>query len=325
MSYYDTQLKINIGLRDSLIGDPGRGLFFDIPREFVLMRPELNLMEGIREEAEKYFNDNGIPFWNTGAKRPKGVNKPTGHMLSSQVACINHLLFFQHHQDIATAILKGIDNNVKTALRLDNDKPDHGFVSLEVIGKEPHYLNERNHSRGANATSIDAAMLAEMNDGTRKIFFIEWKYVEEYKGDKSKFIEEGGDKRKATYLPLLQREDCPIIVSKLNDTFIEGIFYEPFYQLMRQTLLAHEMTKAKDFGATDYIHLHLIPTNNKELKLENTSKGILKGATLEETWKNLLKSPAKYKAIGPKDFLEPARHIPNAATAIKYLEQRYWN
>lgn len=55
-------------------------------------------------------------------------------MLSSQVACINHLLFFRHNQDIATAVLKGIDNNVNKALRLDNDKTDHGFVSLEVIG-----------------------------------------------------------------------------------------------------------------------------------------------------------------------------------------------
>jgi hypothetical protein len=325
MSYYKTQLEKNIRLRDMLTGDPGQGLFFDIPRDFVLMKPELNIMEVSRDKVEKYFIGNGIPFWNTGEKRPKGVIKPTGHMLSSQVACINHLFFFRDNQNIATAILKGIDSKVKTALHLDNDKTDPGFVSLEVIGKEKKYLGERNHSRGANATSVDAVMLAELEDGTRKLFFIEWKYVEEYIGKQSKFIEKGGETRKATYLPLLLKDDCPIMISELTDKFIEGIFYEPFYQLTRQTLLAHAMTKGKDFGATDYIHLHLIPTDNKELKFENTSRGILEGATLEEVWKKLLKSPEKYQAIDPKVFLGPARQFPEVSVAINYLQQRYWD
>ncbi len=324
MSFYERQKEKCIGLRDKLTGDPGQGLFFNIPREFVLMQPELNLMKAVRIEAEIYFSDNKIPFWNTGETRPIGINKPSGHMLSSQVACINHLLFFRHNQNIATAILKGVDKNVKTALRLDNDKTDQGFVSLEVIGKE-NYLNERRHSRGAHSTSVDAVMLAEMKDGSRKLFFIEWKYVEKYSGKQSKFIDKGGKTRKVTYLPLLSKEDCPIKISELNDKFIEGIFYEPFYQLLRQTLLAHEMIKAKDFGATDYVHLHLIPTENKELKLVNPSRGILTGSTLQETWSNLLKSPEKYRAIDPRDFLEPARHIPDAMVAIQYLEQRYWS
>jgi len=324
MSFYDVQREKCIDLRDKLTGDSGQGLFFNIPREFVLMQPGLNLMEAVRNEAEIYFADNKIPFWNTGETRPSGINKPSGHMLSSQVACINHLLFFRHDQNIATAILKGVDKNVKTALRLDNDKTDQGFVSLEVIGKE-NYLKEKRHSRGAHSTSVDAVMLAEMENGSRKLFFIEWKYVEKYSGKQSKFIEKGGNTRKETYLPLLRKEDCPIKISELNDKFIEGIFYEPFYQLMRQTLLAHEMIKAKDFGATDYVHLHLIPTDNKELKLVNPSRGILTGSTLQETWSNLLNSPEKYSAIDPKDFLEPARHIPNAMDAIQYLEQRYWS
>ncbi len=144
-------------------------------------------MEAVRYEAEKYFTENNIPFWNTGESRPKGINKPSGHMLSSQVACINHLLFFRQKEDIAIAILKGVDSNVKAALRLVNDKTDNGFVSLEVIGKE-NYLREKSHTRGAHSTSVDAIMLAEMQNGSRKLFFIEWKYVEEYRGKLSKFV-----------------------------------------------------------------------------------------------------------------------------------------
>lgn len=52
MSFYNDQREKCIGLRDKLTGDPGEGLFFNIPREFVLMQPELNLMEAVRNEAE---------------------------------------------------------------------------------------------------------------------------------------------------------------------------------------------------------------------------------------------------------------------------------
>ena len=323
MRFYDIQKEKCIRLRNEITNDPGQGLFYKISRDFVLNNPELNLMEEVRNEVEKYFTENNIQFWNTGEIRPKGINKPSGHMLSSQVACINHLFFFRHQQDVATSILKGIDNNVKTALHLDNDKPNHGFVSFEVIGKE-NYLKERSHTRGVFSTSIDAVMLAEMQDESRKLFFIEWKYVEQYIGKPSKFNEEGGERRKETYLPLLKEKDCPLKIKDLNDKFIEDIFYEPFYQLMRQTLLAHEMIKAKDFGASDYIHLHLIPNDNHELKLKNPSIVILLGNTLEETWSNLLKSPEKYKTIDPKVFLEPARKFSNVTKAMNYLEQRYW-
>lgn len=85
------------------------------------------------------------------------------------------------------------------------------------------------------------------------------------------------------------------------------------------------MTKAKEYDASDYFHLHIIPTANKDLKEVNTADGKLQGATLQETWTNILKSPEKYKAIDPKDFISPAKKCSDTASAIKYLEQRYWS
>ena len=99
---------------------------------------------------------------------------------------------------------------------------------------------------------------------------------------------------------------------------------EPYYQLMRQTLLAHEMTKAKEYGATDYQHLHIIPKENKELKEVNTAEGKLDGTNLSETWTRLLKSPEKYKVMDPKDFVSPAKKCRDNLTAITYLQKRYW-
>ena len=45
----------------------------------------LNLWAGIREDALGYFEANRISWW-------KGAqDRPTGHLLSSQIACVNQL------------------------------------------------------------------------------------------------------------------------------------------------------------------------------------------------------------------------------------------
>src|ERR1035437_6127440 len=96
---------------------------------------------------------------------------------------------------------------------------------------------------------------------------------------------------------------------------------------MRQTLLAHEMTEAKEYGATDYQHLHIIPKANKELKDVNTAEGKLDGTNLQETWTSLLKSPDKYKVMDPKDFISPAKkckdtflsHILHGTTILELM------
>jgi len=309
MNYKEQQRKRATGLRDEVFKDPGGGQFKSLDREFVLKDPSLNLWAGIREDAIDYFKRNNIPFWDSG-------NEPTGHLLSSQIACINHLFFVRQRGDIATSILKGVDNNVKIALKMDSGL-DSGYVDFEVIGSK-NYLGEKLHTRGANSTSVDAVMLAELNNGTRKIYFIEWKYVESY-NKTSKAEGESGKTRQNIYFPLLNQPDCPIKSSN-----IEGLFTEPYYQLMRQTLLAHQMIKAREYQADSYFHIHVIPKDNKELKDVNTADGKLKGNKLEDTWKNVLKSPDLYKAIDPSDFLNPAHTCLDCIAPMTYLKQRYW-
>jgi len=118
---------------------------------------------------------------------------------------------------------------------------------------------------------------------------------------------------------LLSDENCPIKPANLG-----GLFTEPFYQLMRQTLLANEMIKAMEYGATEFQHLHIIPANNKELKGVNTAAGKLLGQELEDTWKNILKQPERYKAVDPKDFMLPVKNCLDTKTILNYLEERYW-
>ncbi|MEI6851269.1 MAG: hypothetical protein WCL06_00445 [Bacteroidota bacterium] len=311
MNYLEAQRQKAVALRDKIFKDPGGGIFKQTEREYVLLEPALNIWGGVRDDAISYFNRYNIPFWDSGVE-------PTGHVLSSQIACINHLYFIRQRQDIATIILQEVDKDVKCALQMDNGVKDCGYVDFEVIGRK-NYLKEKLHTRGANSTSVDAVMLAEMNNGLKKLFFIEWKYVEQYKSQPSKANGDSGKTRIETYRPLILAEDCPFEFKN-----IDGLFTEPYYQLMRQTLLANEMTKAEEYGASLYQHLHIIPEENSDLRKVNTANGKLPGTTLHETWTGLLKNPEKYKMVDPKDFIFPAKICNDTISWINYLEQRYW-
>lgn len=126
MKYREEQRKRSVALRNQLYNDPGNGVFLGKGREFVLQKPVLNLWEGIRLDALEYFKRNNVAWW-------KGKNnEPTGHILSSQVACVNHLYFARMRKDVATSILMGIDDEVMEAVVIDD-----GYVEFEFIGKMP--------------------------------------------------------------------------------------------------------------------------------------------------------------------------------------------
>ncbi len=311
MSYIEGQLKKATKLRDILFKDPGGGMFDNQPSEVVLLDQSLNIWEGVRQDALEYFYQNSICFW-------ESVNKPSGHLLSSQIACINHLFFMRQRQEVATAVLKGVDNNVKNAVRIEKSEYDNGFVVFEENGQK-NYLNEKSRIRGSLSTSLDAIMLGEMKNGTRKLFTINWNYTEYYWGhskpmhDKSVFCSQ-------TYKPFLNDPASPI---KFCDQ--EGLFIEPYFKLMRQTLLSHEMTKANEFGATDYAYLFIAPFENEDLLNVNVAANRLSGSKLPETWTNILKCPGKYIVLSPKDFIEPATYCNDTKTITSYLQMRYWD
>lgn len=304
MNYKEKQREKAIKIRDELFRDPGDGVFKKQKREFVLTEPELNLWSGIREDALEYYRSNNISWWDSG-------EEPTGHLLSSQIACINHLYFLRQRQDLATFILRNIDISIQQAISIDS-----GFVEFEKVGCE-RLGKEKNLTRGANCTSIDAIMVGENIYGKRILFLIEWKYTESYTPE-SKLKGESGQRRLEAYESLLRHPDCPIIHKNIKD-----LYYEPFYQLMRQTLLGWEMVKRKEYGAEDFIHLHIIPEENKGLKEKITSPG-LSGADIEEAWKNTLRKPGKYVVLDPKEFLKPVFDSPDTKSITGYLEKRYW-
>ena len=137
-------------------------------------------------------------------------------------------------------------------------------------------------------------------------------------GSKSVSISRRGTDRVKTYAPLLAAPDSPILVGKP-----EWLFYEPYCQLMRQTLLAWQMTKAREFDASEWVHVHVIPELN--LALRNRAEACaprLEGETVADVWRSVLRKPERYRVMTPTEIVGP--DSPEAWQAWrKWLKNRY--
>jgi hypothetical protein len=130
-SFRDRERTRLIGIPEEIFKDPGSGLFFGKGREFVLSDPALNLWEGIRQDAIDYFKNYKIKWWRS------EDDEPTGHLLSSQIACVNHLYFLRQRSDLATAVLRTIDLDITNAVIVDD-----GYVAFEFIGSKQYLKAE---------------------------------------------------------------------------------------------------------------------------------------------------------------------------------------
>ena len=141
----------------------------------------MNLYPSIREAAIEYFRKNGIGWW----KSRDAINVPTGHMLSSQISCVNHLFPFMKEEETPALllVLNSIQHKYHFTRIIPNplDRTDcNGNVCFEFVWKNRSLLGERTEKRGAMCTSIDAVIYAETANHKRVLIPIEWKYVETY-------------------------------------------------------------------------------------------------------------------------------------------------
>ncbi|MCP6727515.1 MAG: hypothetical protein KJI69_05905 [Patescibacteria group bacterium] len=209
--------------------------------------------------------------------------------------------------DVATKILETIHSDINKALILDS-----GYLEFEFIGEKP-YLGEKSFTRGSNCTSIDAVMYGQDNNKKKILFLIEWKYTEEYSIENKYILE-----RSSIYDKLILSNNSPF-----KEIDPKVLYYEPFYQMMRQTLLGCKLKENKDHKCDDYIHVHVIPDENIELRNKITSPG-LRGSDISEAWKSTLKNPYKYKTLSPMKLIEPCSNLEDTNSIISYLKRRYW-
>lgn len=180
---------------------------------------------------------------------------------------------------------------------------DGGFISFEFVCKNKSLLDEKYETRGANCTSIDALVYIHTTDGRKLLIPIEWKYTETYQ---SKEAEESSLER---YPKLIDSESN---LKKWCDLYKA----DPYYELMRQSLLMEQIMKKKETSeieAVDYRHIMVIPNSHVELK-----------NAIEEKYMSNLKDKSKFRIIDPHELLAPIEDNDNYSDLITYLKTRYW-
>lgn len=304
-------------------------MFMTKVRDFVLTDVDKNLYQPICSGVIHYFKNNKISWW--------GGYHPTGHVLSSQIACVNHLFLLRKDKNAVLAILKSVSDDFVDVLQINTDNFESAYIQFEAVSDSDH-LNEGTITRGSNCTSIDALVYAVHKNGEKWLMPIEWKYTEFY-NNADKSIEDSnkntaghkkGDEAKGKerlnrycYHPNGRLIDNSKYLKTLNNYRSSVYFFEPFYQLMRQTLWAEQMIvhKATErIKAVNYLHIHVIPSANADLLLKNYK---CSGSNMETTWKNQLVDKSKYIIIDPSKLLSNIDSI-KYKSLIDYLKVRYW-
>lgn len=301
-------------------GDNGSGKFKGKVYSFVLRNGKNNLYEPIKDEACQYFKENSISWW--------GGHCPTGHVLSSQIACINHLMPIRKDHNSVLDLINNAQSTIKfkEVLPVLCDKEPY-FIAFEVVSNNQD-LKEGKPTRGSNCTSIDALIFAKDFENKNWIIPIEWKYTESYNNQdksnedckgKEKGSNDKGKVRMSRYNDLIKKS----AQLKQLDKYAGSVYYqEPFYQLMRQTLWAEQMVANKAYEnikADNFLHLHIVPNKNIDLLNKIYKKS---GKQMEETWRDMIKDQSKYVLIDPKIFMTPIKE--SYPELWQYLEQRYF-
>jgi hypothetical protein len=294
------------------------GIYRDHPREFCIPSDlsQENLFPLIREDALRYFSDHGIA-WHQGA-----AGGPSNHLCDSQVCCVNFLFPFADNPGELLELLRPVFPSAASMLPVE----DSMYVTFEWIGNQ-NYLGERvgkhgHRTRGANCTSADAIVRFRAKTGEARVVLIEWKYTESYSAEPKRFADSGTD-RLEIYRALLERPDCPIHLPAGMP--LDALFYEPFYQLMRLQLLAHEMELHKDLDATAVSVLHISPRQNVALGSVTSPALQGLGTDVVDVWLRIVQDPGRFTHVETQSLFAHLRPASYSALAEwwEYISQRY--
>ena len=229
---------------------------------------EENLFPPLRGErgASSFMRKRGIKWWSSSQSGDRsGDNIPTRNLASSQLACVNFMMPLASEPLALVAALSLIDDDIVGIASIDDpDSVTNSLVEFEWIGLDHALEGPGQRTRGANTTSIDAFVVAETKSG-RRAYLIEWKYVEEYRGEYKGDGAEGAKR--------LGRYNKAYLASPFfqDRTPITAWFYEPFYQIMRQRLLADRMVSKGELGVQEAKVVVVVPEGNRAYRERITS------------------------------------------------------
>ena len=269
---------------------PGSAVYdFCLPVEHAT----LNLLPEVRESALTHFRTHGIP-WHASV-----AGCPTTHLLSSQVQCVNALGQMARDPDRITAAF-GCTLDIGSVDRIGDE-----HLTFEWVPDKDHLGEGRNGKlrRGAGNTSVDAAFRFTTTSGQPALALIEWKFTESY--NRARRADAAADEtRRGRYEQLVMDPSGPIDGDVLP---FADLLDEPFYQLVRQQLLAHALEADPDEPATEVHVVHVVPPANhayQDSLVRERHRGA--GETVDAVWARLNTRHDRYHRLDPAVFLDPA-------------------
>lgn len=271
-----------------------------------------NLNPEIRDVADRYFSDNSIA-WHLHA----------AHGLSSQICCLNFLMPLATRPDLLAKLVRTVVGGELPEM-LEVEKGPAGepwFVGFEWIGRDD-YLNEWPRAglpkRGANVTSADA-VLRFRQAGRIETLLVEWKYTESY----GKPPEPRSEKeRTRRYQDLAFGPPGPL----RGDAGLEltDLFWEPFYQLVRQQMLASRMQASGEDGTERVRVLHIAPAGNRRLSRVTSPALRPLGENAFKVYRSLLERPDDFISRSTESLFSPLiADAPKGDAWADYLRHRY--
>jgi hypothetical protein len=266
-----------------------------------------NLYPPIREECKSYFG-NDITW-----------HRMRNHLLSSQICCLNFLMPFATRPRALADLLTPLYGPGLDMLPVEEKHPDR-FVAFEWIGGD--YLNESrngNRRRGSNCTSADAAVKFRKH-GRTHLVLIEWKYTETYRAPPNKLVE---STRLRRYRELVFAPAGPVRAT--SEFEIQDLFWEPFYQLLRQQMLAHQVEVRSHDGCDEASVLHTAPRANKAFQRITAPVLRVRSGAATEIWASLLVDPTRFLSVATEDLFgrfDASRHS-GLEDWSEYIRDRY--
>ncbi len=136
-------------------------------------------------------------------------------------------------------------------------------------------------------------------------------------------IAKSGTDRTKIYRWLFDRGDCPI--DKILVPDFDRLFYEPFYQIMRQQFLASQMEVPHELGADVVSVLHIAPRQNTDFRRVTSPDLQGLGDTAIDVWKRLTGGGGRFISVSAEELFGglSAEQLPEIAAWLEYIAARY--
>jgi len=266
-----------------------------------------NLLPEVRDGAIELFSELDIPWHDSVG------GGPSNHLRDSQVQCVNALFpMVRDPRRIKRAFGGAVD--ILDVLEIEDGR----FLTFEYIGPTDYFGEGMRHGkdlgrrRGTNCTSVDAAFLHRTSTGATELALVEWKFTESYL---TAFARSPGSDaiRIGRYAADLAAAHGPV----RNDVLpIELLLDEPFYQLMRQQLLANRLEQAGAHGADVVRVLHVLAPENtgyQDSLVRAEHRAVSR--SVDEVWAKLLRTPDRFRHVDPVVFLD------STVTSDEYVDR----